>query len=173
MNNPAVKYGLYYGLFFVLYNTFLKFIAPQMIFTGSVSVILGIAIPIICMVLAGREVRDQEEGYLSFGEALKNTFLVFVIGSLISTLYQYILVNFIDPGLLEVQREAVLEMGDWLTNMMGESEEAAEEMREKMEEAADASMHQTFGQVILGWMGSLIIGIILSAIISAFIKKTN
>ena len=173
MNHPAVTYGLYYGIFFVVYNTVLSIVAPKMIFTGSISMILGFAIPIICMVMAGREIRAREEGYLSFGEGLKNTFLVFAIGSLISTLYQYVLVNFIDPSLLEVQREAVLEVGDWIANMLGSSEEMAEEMQEQMEEAADASMHQTFGQVILGWMGNLIIGIIIAAIVSAIIKKTD
>ncbi len=173
MDNPAVKYGVYFGGFFVLYVTLLKFIAPKMIFTGSLTTVLGLAVPIICMVWVAREVRNQEDGYLSYGEALKNTFLVYVIGSLIYTLYQYILVNFIDPSLLESQKEAVMEAGNWISKILGANEEMVEEFQEQLEEVAEASTHQTFGTVILGWVGGLIFGFILSAIVSAFVKKTN
>lgn len=173
MNNPAVKYGVYFGGFFVLYITIMKFVAPKMIFTGTLTTIVGFLVPIVCMVLAGREIKAQQDGFMSYGEALKNTFLVYVIGSLIYTLYQYVLVNFIDPSLLEVQKEAIIEAGSWVADLFGANEEAMEEMQEQMEEAAEASMHQSFGQVMLGWMGSLILGFILAAIVSAFTKKND
>ena len=146
-----MKYGVYFGGFFILYITILKFVAPKLIFTGTITTVLGFAIPIICMVMAGREIKQEQEGFMSYGEALKNTFLVYVIGSLIYSLYQYVLVNFIDPSLLEVQKEAVIEAGNWVSSFFGSNEEMMEEFQDQLEEAAEASMHQSFGQVMLGW----------------------
>ena len=172
LNHPAVKWGLIYGLFFVVLNTIFQFVAPKMIFTGAITTILSFAVPIVCMVMAGREIKALQEGFLSFGEGLKNTFLVWAIGSLLVTLHQYVQVNFMDPSLIDVQKEVVAETGQWMADMFGMNEEMQDEMNEQLEEAADQLEHQTFGQAILGWLGGCILGLIISLIVSAIIKKS-
>ena len=172
LNHPALKWGLIYGLFFIVTNTIYQFVAPKMIFTGTLTTILSFAVPIFCMVMAGREIKAMQEGFLSFGEALKNTFLVWAIGSLLSLLHQYFQVNFIDPSLIEVQKEVVAETGQWMADMFGMNEEMQDEMTEQLEAAADELDNQTFGQAILGWLGGCILGLIISLIVSAIIKKS-
>jgi len=173
MNNPAVKWGVYLAAFWVIYSTVLGFVAPNLLFHMGLGFLIGLAAPIFCMIKAANEFKVMEEGYLSFGEALKNTFLVFAIGSLVSVLYDYILVNFIKPDLVEVQKEAIMGVGDWFANIMSSNEEAAEQIREQYELAAEESANQSFGSVMIGYMMSLIFGFILSLIISAIVKKTD
>ncbi|MEE9373409.1 MAG: DUF4199 domain-containing protein [Saprospiraceae bacterium] len=172
LNHPALKWGLIYGFFFVILNTIFQFVAPKMIFTGTLTTILTFAVPIACMVMAGREIREMQDGFLSFGEGVKITFLVWAIGSLISLLHQYFQVNFFDPTLIDVQKEVVAEAGQWMSEMFGLSEEMQDQMNDQLEAAAEEIEHQTFGQAIVGWMGGCIIGLIISLIVSAIIKKS-
>ena len=176
MDNPGLKWGIYLAAILVLTTTVLKFVAPRMLFSIPLGLLMSLVVPIVFMVLSGRELRFMQEGYLSFGEALKNSILVLAIGSLISILYEYLLFNFIDTSLLELQKEAIIEMGDWMTNLMessGVPEEQLDEQREALKEQAEATVHQTFGQTILGWMGTMLFGFIPASIVSAIIKKTD
>ena len=171
LQNPALKWGLFYGFFFIILNTIFQFVAPRMIFTGALTTFLTFVMPIFCMVMAGREIRELQEGYLSFGEGVKHTFLVWAIGTLLSILHQYIQIHFLDPSLLELQKEVVLESGQMLGDLFGLNEEIQDDMNDQLAAAADELEHQTVGSAISAWMGGCIFGIILSMIISAIIKK--
>jgi len=176
MNHPGLKWGLYYAGIAVLYTTVLKFVSPKLLFNVPLGLLVSLVLPIVCMVISGKELRTLQDGYLSFGEALKNSILVLAVGSLISIFYEYILFNFIDTSLLELQQEAIIGMGDWMTDLMEDSgvpEEQLDEQREALREQAEAASHQTLGQMIMGWMGGVLFGFIPAAIVSAIIKKTD
>lgn len=119
------------------------------------------------MVMAALAVRKEQDGFLEFKEGLKVTFLVWVIGSLCSTIFLYVLHNFIDTGLEEIQREVVTEMMD--TFMANADEATLETITEAMEE-------QGFGldlkKSFLGYgFGLIFPGFIMALIISAIVKK--
>jgi len=170
-DHPALKWGLIYGIFFIILNTIFQYTAPRMIFTGIPTTILSFGMPIFCMVMAGVEIKKMQEGYLSFGEGIKHTFLVWAIGSLLMILHGYIQMHFIDPSLLEVQKEVVLETGQMVGEFFGMPEEMQDELNDEMAAAAEDMEHQTFGSAIFSWMSGCILGVIISMIISAIIKK--
>ena len=92
--NTAVTYGLISGLASVLFSLLL-YLGGVKWFVSPVAY-TGILIPIIIAVLAGLKQKKTEGGYLEFSAALKVVFTCFVIGTVISTLFSYILLNFID-----------------------------------------------------------------------------
>ena len=171
MNNPAAKYGIYYGGISVATSLLLWLAKPELLFNTPLGLILGFGLPIVMMYLSIKETRDHQEGFISFGEAIKASFLTYIIGSLIAILFTFILMNYLDTSLLELQKEQAIAMTESMSSMFGANEEMMEEMREQMDDQLGTF---SFGQAIMGWLGSLVFpGIIISLIISAIMKKND
>jgi hypothetical protein len=171
-NSPAIKYGLYFGMatsaiFMVLY-----LVNPRLMMNIPITIVIGYLFPIFFMVLAGREKRSSLEGFISFGEAVKETFLCYLIGSFIITVFTYILYNIIDPSLIDVMMDEAAKMGESFMRMMG-AEEA--EIQEGTKEMAKIDFNpMSPGLLFFNWMVGLVFpGIIISLIISAIIKNSS
>lgn len=169
MENNGIKNGLFMGVASVLFSMILYFINPKMMFGGVAY--LGFLIPLYFMWKAGTDERQSNGGYLSFGGALKVTFLSIVVGFLISNLFSYVLINFIDPSLIEVIRETSMETAEKMAGMFGGNEDVMEEMKDAMEEQ---DFSPTLGSTLLTYLVGLIFpGFVFALIISAIVKKDD
>ncbi len=169
MDNPAIKNGLFMGIASILFTMVLYFIDPSMIF-GTIAY-AGMLSPIYFMWKSATEEKAINDGFLSFSEGLKAAFLTAVIGGLITQLFSYVLINFIDPSLVDVLRETSIEATEKIIAMFGDNEDAAEQMREAMEEQ---DFTPTLGKTLIGYLGSLIFPtFIIALIIAAITKKEN
>ena len=83
--------------------------------------LLGWVVLTVGIVMGGLAVRKENEGFLPFKEALKTTFLIWVVGSFLVMVFKYALFNFIDPGLVDIQIELVMENMEKLGGLMGEA----------------------------------------------------
>lgn len=165
MENNGVKYGLLAGLGVVVY-TLILYLVDDVLMFGWASM-FGIFIYIACMYKAGVDERNQNGGFLTFKETLKPTFLTYVIGSLIATIFTYLLFTVIDPGLIELQNEIAAERIQSMSGMLGE--EGVEEALKRLEEQESMKISDT----ALGYAMMLIIGFVIAAIISAIVKKNR
>ncbi len=167
MQQPFVKWGLISGGLGVLIALVFYLINPELSFSTT-GMILGLTIPLICMYLSGTEERKLLGGYISWGQALKATFLTFLIGFFISAIFQYILTTFIDPSLVEIQIEQALEMAEKFASMGGQemSEDDIETIREN---SSPSFMKMLMNSLV----ASACIGFPISAILSLFIMKKN
>lgn len=164
-----MKYGVFYGLASVAFTMLMYMMGPKMLFNMKIMMPLSFIIPIIFMYLATKATRDEQEGLMSFGEALKPSFLTYAIGSLIAMLFTFIFYNFIDPSMLEVQQEVGADMAESMINMVGGDQGAIEEAREAIM-AEEPSF--SFGQTMISWLTSLVLpGLIIALIMSAIMKK--
>jgi len=169
MENNAVKYGIYSGVASVLFSMVLYFINPSLMF--GMAAWIGLLIPVYFMYKAATEEKMENDGYLSFGEALKATFLVAVIAFLISTLYSYVLINFIDPSLVDTIKQQSVEAAEKVAGMFGGDEDVLEEMRDQMDEQNFAP---TLASSLMSYLFTLIIpGFPMALIVSAITKKNN
>ncbi|MBK7094140.1 MAG: DUF4199 domain-containing protein [Saprospiraceae bacterium] len=166
MGNPSVKNGLMgAGVAIIIYlilwlidpTSYLKF--------GSW---IGLVIALFFMYRAAKEARDLNGGFIEFAELFKVTFIMIVIMTAITSFFAYILFNFIDPNLIEVQKQIVTESIEKMSGMMGE--DAAAAMAEKMEEQ---DYNLTIGKLLQGWAIGLVLWAIAAAIMSAIMKKKN
>ena len=172
MRNHAVKYGIYYGGISVAISLLLWLLSPETLFNMGIGLAIGFGVPIIFMYLSIHATKAEQEGFISFGESLKASFLTYMIGSLMGVLFTFVLMNYLDPSLLEMQKEVAIKVAEDMSSMFGAPEEAMEEMREQMESQNLDTM--TFGQSMLGWLGGLIFpGLILALIMSGILKKNN
>lgn len=165
MKNAGVQNGLYLGVALCLLTLVMYFFSPRfMLSWGSW---FSFLVYILFMVKAGKEEKEMMGGYASFGEMLKPTFLTYIIGSLIASLFTYVLINFIDPSLMDIMKDIQVETIDKMAGFLDE---------DSLEEAKDVILENensfSLGTVIMGWAFQLIIpGIIFALIISAIIKN--
>ncbi len=169
MENPAIKNGLFMGVASILFTMVLYFVDSSMMFGGVAY--LGFLIPIYFMWKSATEERANNGGFMTFGEGLKAAFLAAVIGGLIAQLFSYILMNYIDPTLIDTLRETSIASAEKMISMFGDNEEAAEAMREAMEE-------QDFTPTLISTLTTYLVSLIfptfvIALIIAAITKKQD
>ena len=171
LSNPSLKWGLTYGMSLIVLRTVLQFVAPRMIFQSVLISIISFGLPVLCMIMAGKEVRKLQDGVLAFRQSMHHVFLVYAIGSLLLVLHLYFLINFIDPSLLNLQQEVVMETTQSMLEYFDLPEDTSDDISDQMAAATEELEHQTFGKTIYTWLAGCFWGLILSLIISAIIKR--
>ncbi|MFN8343575.1 MAG: DUF4199 domain-containing protein [Spirosomataceae bacterium] len=155
----ALKWGLISGVASMVFVTIL-YVSGQVTNQGFSS--LGLIIPIVAIVLAMKEYRTANGGFMTYGQGLGIGTLLTGISGFISGTYGYIYTTFIDntiqQQILDKSREQLENRGMDDTQI-----EAAMEMTAKF-----TSPGITFA---LGVVMSVIIGFVISLIISAIMKK--
>ena len=166
--NNGVKNGIYLGIASIVFSHVCYLINPKMLLNGVA--FLGFLIIIFFMYRSAVEERRLNEGMLSFGEALKVTFITFIIGSLISSIYVYLMFNHIDTSLNEVMKEVSLDNAETIANLMG-TEDQIELMHDQIE---SQNIQMSFSMIFLNYLVSLIFpGFVFALVISAVTKKVN
>ncbi|MGN6492621.1 MAG: DUF4199 domain-containing protein, partial [Agriterribacter sp.] len=162
--NVGLTYGLVCGLASVVFGLIL-YLGGVKWFVSPIAY-LGFLIPIVIAVLAGQKQKKLQDGYLEFSEALKTVFTVFVIGTVIGTLFNYVLFNFIDVPFAQALTQESAEKAQQMMQKFGASQEQIDKATEDMM----TSNNNTFGKQLLGtaFMGMGWFGV--SLIIAASIK---
>lgn len=119
------------------------------------------------MYMAGKQARDEMGGFISFGKALGPIFLTFVVASFIMMLFSFVMYNYIDPSIMTIIEDKVIEGVESNPTLDEDQMEMAIEWGMKM-----ASMN--LPAVLLRWAFGLIIpGIIFALILAAIVKKED
>jgi len=166
--NSGVKNGLLYGIISIIFSHVCYMIDPKMMVNGVA--FFGFLIPIYFMYRSAVEERGKNEGLLSFGEGIKVTFLTFVIGSLLGTIYTYLMFNVFDTGMHDVMREVSYDNAEFFAKLLGN-----EDQLDLMHDQIDSqNIQMTFSVLFFNYLVSLIFpGFILALIISAITKKID
>ncbi|NND08542.1 MAG: DUF4199 domain-containing protein [Saprospiraceae bacterium] len=163
LENPAIKNGVYAGLAACGILLLFYLVKDRMVFTWAswVSTIIFIYF----MVMSVRSEKAALE-HMSFNDALKPAFLTFVVSNLLYITFYYVLLNFIAPDLVEMQRKIAMETMEKMGNLMGE--DAMEEGIEALENH-DFSFGLKTAALSFAW-GLIFPGFIVSAIIALVMK---
>lgn len=158
----AMVYGLYLALVLILFSviTYVSglILEPKIGYFSMAIYIVGIFIAQIMY-------RNKElNGEISYSQALGFGVAIMLFSGIVSTLYTMILYTYIDPTLLDqmkiAQEEAMIAKG-----LNEDQVEAAMKMTAKMMTPAWIS--------IMGLIGSVLIGTLVSLITSIFVKKQS
>jgi hypothetical protein len=162
--NTVLRYGLYAAGAYIALSLIMYLTSFNMMTIGGgiTYYVCLFAIGAVFAVMATRHQRDQlDGGYIGYGKALLVGLLTVFIGVFISSLWGYVLINFIDPGYVDNLKEQFVET--WGEQMPAD---ALEEALEGFDKAGDplAILKQ-------GVMGGGIFGLIVGLITAAFMKK--
>jgi hypothetical protein len=161
--NIILNYGLYYGIASIFIS--LIFYALGMhLEQGLTNMFIGLAVMLAFIVLASKKFKEDNNGFMSWGQGVKIGIGVVLIGVLIAIVYQQIFINFIEPDfmnqVMEIQEKALVDAG-----MTEEQIEASMEMGKKF---SGPLMQSAFAL-----LGGAFFGFVISAITSAVMKKSE
>lgn len=166
--NHNLKYGLYAGFINVAFYIALYLIDFKLILQPGIG-LLPFAVTVAILIIAGRDLRAQQDGYLPFKQAFLSSFIIYVIASAIGTLYSILQYNVIAPeATLELQ-EAVVDQTVGMLESFGADDETIDQTVAEMENSNQFSV----GKQLIGFGVSLIWGLIVAAIIGAIVKKNK
>lgn len=158
----ALKWGLLAGIISIVFSLY-GYITESF---GNIFLALAVSliISITILVLAMRDYRKSNGGYMTYMQGLILGIVTMVIASLISGLFTMLYVQFIDPTIPEKMVDAALEQ----MIMLGVDDSVIEEQRETIM-AENTPVNQLWGALKNGLFG----GLILSLIISAIMKRSR
>jgi hypothetical protein len=165
--NEGAKYGLICGLTAVLIM-FGSWAAGITTFTTVSFYTAFVPYMIVIILIGGFQIRKQNEGYLSFAEGLKFSFMAYVVAALLIAVSTYVLYNILDKELTAKSGQIALEK----TRGMMEKFGASEDDIEKTMKTSEGSMQETgFKKIFLGTGVGLIWDFCKALLISLVLKK--
>lgn len=162
-DNHAVKFGILAGLgtiifLFLFYWIDKKLIlSPEIIWSTMFLYLLG-------MYMAPVEERKENGGYIDFKPALRAAFIVWIVANSIYHLFNYVLYNFLDKEMLNVQQQ-------YMRDNMGTVEGFVSPENYELLVANIEQMNYNFVTVFTAYISSLIWGFILAAIIGRMVRR--
>lgn len=165
MNNISIKYGVIGGVALVVYSIILYI---TNLFANMTMGLLTFVIIIAILVVAARKTKQSLEGIISFKDAFVAVFTTAVVMTIISTIFQIILFNFVDTGLaLEIEAQSIENTVE-LLEKFNSPDEAIDEAVHSIEESF-AEKFTIIGQ-LKGMLIALVIYVFASMIIALIIK---
>jgi hypothetical protein len=159
-----VRYGIYYGGFSILWM--LVMYVTELNRSASANSLNYVSLLILGYLIIQfvKEVKSENEGYITFSRIFKGGLLIGTLGGVISSIFFYVQVKFIDTGYVDfILKQAETEM-----QRKGNSEEMIEQA---MSMAEKWTTPEVF--LIMGIVGSLFISSFVSVIMAFIMKKPN
>ncbi len=161
VSQVSIKYGLITGLVLVVYNLALYMTG---LFTNDKLGWITYVILIVMIYLAHKAFKDGGDGFMTLGQGLGVGMLVTVIGGVITSLFSYFYIKFVDETIIE----QILEVARVKMEEQGLDDDQIDQALSISEKMMTPEM-----MVIWGILGMVIIGFVIALIVSLFTKKNN
>lgn len=165
LKSNILQYGFLLGGISVVFALMLFFL--DMHYTQESSVgIISIIITFAVIVLGQYNFRKDNDGFLSFGEALKLGVGIALISSIIGVTYQVLLVTVIDPD--TIPKMITIAENQLYESYPEMSQEQIDQMLEMQNKFITPKMMAAFGLI-----GGVFIGFIISLITGLILKRNR
>lgn len=115
MTNHPVRNGLMAGGILMALSLVLYVTDKGLLL--SISTLLEFGVVIFFMTRAVSETKNEMKGWISFGDAFKPAWLTFILATTIATVFTFIMMNYVDPGLKDqiriMQVDAFEQAASW------------------------------------------------------------
>jgi len=164
-----LRWGLIIGIVSILlFTVYSMFLMTSMGIWGTMG--LGVFSFVIIMILLGVMAMQQRKGmggFITFREAFSAVFISILVMVVLSQLYTYIYMNFIDPDYFERMREMSLDMAYTFGGTDEQADMAAEQVEKQIEKQKNIS------SIFMGMAGSVILYSLFGFIIAAVVKRNK
>ncbi len=159
----GLRYGIIIGLVFIVYGMIIQFLNLDMQVMQTLGYV-NYAFLVVAIVLAHKAFKEGGDGYLTIGQGLGIGTLISLIGGVISGIFSYIYIKFIDDSMLTK-----------LTDFQIEKLEEQGLDDAQIEQAMKITSKMMSAELIPVWtvVGMVFFGFILSLIVSLVTKKAN
>ncbi|WP_066629386.1 DUF4199 domain-containing protein [Labilibacter marinus] len=159
-SSTVYGYGLYLGIASIVYFLMMSYSGLM----GNKALgLLGLVLMIVFIVLGLNNYKKKEnKGFLGYGQGVGIGTLISLVGGVVSSIFTYVFYAFIDPAkhteYLAIMQEEQMKAGV--------SEAQLEQMEGMM-----SIFQGPMAMAIMGIFSSVIVGLIISLIVSAILKK--
>lgn len=167
-NQAAITYGVITGLIFLALNFGGWAMASTDTYVSLIGICTFVPYVIVTLIVAGIKLRKQNGNLMTFAEALKFTFLAYVVYALIEAIGNYVLYALVDPDLTAKVLEISLQKTQKLMESFGASQQ---QIDDAMTKAQNEPPNTSFKQVFLGLGIALIWNFVKSLLISLIIRR--
>ncbi len=157
----ALKWGIIAAVVLAIVGTIMNMTEAWKIPGASM---LTYTILLIGIIMALKEFKTENQGFMSFGEGVGLGMLLGAVAGLVSSIWSYIYLNFIDVTFLDKLRDFQAEQMEG----KGLSDEQIEQAMEMSSKFMSGGMMFLFGMI-----GMLFFALIFSLIVSAFMKNNK
>lgn len=159
-----INYGVYLGIASILISVLVYALGMQYDQDWKMGSIGIIAMAVIIF-LGIKKFKELNSGYLTVGQALKTGVGIALIGGIISVIYSFIFMSYIEPDFMaNTMAKAEQKMIEDFPNLSDDQIEMQIEMMQKFSTPAITSAFALIGSLFFGFVISLI---------SGFIQKSN
>jgi hypothetical protein len=161
----AVTCGLIAGLALILLTTIL--------YLGGINVFLGYGAYLGYLLLIGAAVtsalmeKKAQNGFLEFREALKAAFLVFVIALALQSIFNWVLMNFIDTGFRSALEKAILDKTEKFMQGMKIDQDTIDKTLDEQR----GKNQYAFPKILMGLCFSYVFSFLIALLIAAIVKR--
>ncbi|MGR3809899.1 DUF4199 domain-containing protein [Jiulongibacter sp. NS-SX5] len=158
----ALKWGVIAGLAGLVLTTVMYM--TDLWKSSAASFLIGIAVSVFMLVMAMKEFKEANGGFMTFGEGLGVGMLASVISAIIGTIYNQVYMKFIDTGFPDKMKDFQIEKMEG----QGLSEEQIETALQMSEKFTTGGL-----SFIMPLVAAIIFSFILSLIVAAIMKKNK
>ena len=166
LDSKGVRNGLLFGGTTLALGLLLYLINKEFFLNTTLRLVSSFVLPVFFMRKAILEEREERNGEISFSEAIQPAYLTLIIGVVIFSIFQYIIMT-ADFELLVIQKEIAVSSIESISGFAGLTEENIAQVREMEAEDLAPNVQSLF----LGLAKNFILGFILAAITAAVLKK--
>lgn len=158
----GIKWGLIGAaigiVLFIVYNTL------KIDFTQGPLSWLSYVMMAVFIFLAQKQFKDSGDSYMSYGQGMGVAFWYGLISSVISSIFTYVYVKFVDGGMMDMIKESQLK---------GMQEKGMSD--EQIDQAMEMAGKFTTPEAILGFglVGGVIMVLIVGLVLTIFTQKKN
>lgn len=162
----SVNNGLFLGVILIAFTVILSYSNPTMFLTSR-SMFLSMPF-ILILIKAGREFRKGNNEQATFGQLFNITFFCGAIAVIICSVFEYLLFNFINTDLIEIERSVSLNAIEAAKGILGE---ATYELQKKILEESDMhSLTQSFSTMALRFFTP---AALFASVLSLILRRKN
>ncbi len=156
-----MQYGLIAGVVLIIYSMILQLTGLALESWASWITYIILAIVIY---LAHNKFKETGDGFLTFGQGIGIGFWISLVGGVISSVFSFIYFTFVDSSFID----QLMEKARYDMEEAGNSDAQIEMAMEWTSKIMSPG-----GLFIMGIVGTLFMGFIISLIVSAITKKNN
>lgn len=159
----GVRYGLLLALSWLLVD-FLIRIAGFSFMTFGIAAVLGsVVVSVVWLVMAHKAFKLANSGMMTFGQGVLIAVVMLLISGVLSGLFNYVYLHYIDPEFVERMKAGMVEFME-RNNVPDEQIEASAAKMGKMQVG--------LGKALLGGVGNgVTLGLVLGLVVSAFTRQ--
>jgi hypothetical protein len=158
----GIRFGLIAALVGIAYFLILNVAGIDM--TTGIWNWIGYALTLALVVLAQVQFKDKGDGFMSYGQGMGIAFWMGLVSAVISSIFTYVYIKFIDTGFLDLVKDRQIEA-------MQKQGMSDEQIDQGMKMAAAFMTAEAMFVYML--IGGIIITLIIGLIVTIFTQKKN